>query len=968
MSFVHLNVHTDFTTEGERVGFARIEDLVKAAVSMNMTAIAITDENCMSHYDAALFDGPSIKIIYGLDFKQDGCSLILLAQNADGLQKIRRAHTTGILDANMSGVIALSGAVDGVLMSDMDSLSDDQIVDRIKYYEKMFAGNFYIEFQSHDNTPDQKVQYRRLYKIVRAYDFKSVVTNGVLYVAPQDAKYWRMRYAIAHKKKGLREIETFSPTYYLRDSQEMEKLFGAILQDGLDNSVKIADSCDRIPFPTPPPFMIPTLEKQVDFKKFVYTRAKNRGITIDEEYGLRLEYEMSVIEEMGFSDYFVMVCEITDYLREQNILWNVRGSASSSLVAFVLGITSINPLEWDNLSFERFLNPERVTIPDIDIDVPDTKREQLLLHLKEKFGERRVAQIMTVATFGDRAAIRYSASQLGIPARSVERLLSSVGDLTSVDTHGSEVLEYAQNLCGHASHFSKNAAGVVLGDRDLEQLAALTPSSPLPLMQCTRVDDSGIAKLDVLGLKTLTALEYALEITGLSYDKIDIWDKKTYEMLQRGETDGVFQLESAGMIDTLIAVQPSTPDELTDVISLYRPGPKQFIPLYVSVKRGDAPPVYLVEEIKQVLEKTYGVCVYQEQVMMIVRLLAGYSLAEADILRRVIAKKKSSAEQERKFKEAVTRKYDERIANQVWDTIADFAQYGFNRAHALNYAILTLKMAYIKCHYPYEFWVARLRTISDFSKAAEAIRSIANSGLDVRPPSINLSEEFAAIKIIDGSKCIVLGFCNIKGVGLAASRKIIESRSNKPFANLQDFISRAKPSRSTVTNLIKSGALDELVESGTARKNLIGAMDAIASGNLTIKRGYQPVPDALVATYEMETLGYIFSEHPMKGVEERCIKSGKVTNHLRDVAKIAGGTVCGYVSRIHIHTTRKGDKMAFVTLSSVGVNAQEVIVFPNVWESCNALKEGDIIITSGRTDESCKWIAASVMLYEKTSE
>lgn len=1050
--FVHLHVHTEYSLLD---GAARIKDLVSRAAEMGMSSLAITDHGSMfgviDFYKAAQKAG--IKPVLGCEVyvaprtmtdKEPGKDdanyhLVLLAENETGyrnlLHLVSEAYTQGFYykprtDKNSlrrysSGIIALSACLGGEIAT---SISQGQLTrarELVREYADIFGpGNFYLELQDHGLAEQANVN-RELIKISRETGIPLVATNDLHYVQKEHAEAQDVLLCIGTGRtvEDRDRMEFGTQEFYLKDAGEMRLLFGEY-PEALQNTVKIAERCNvALNFDQMflPDYQIPEgYTVDLYLREVCLAGLDRRYPAAGQAVRDRLEFELKVIREMGFSGYFLIVWDFVRFARENGVLVGPgRGSAAGSLVAYVLGITNIDPLKYD-LLFERFLNPERVSMPDIDIDFCYEKREQVIRYVIERYGAERVAQIITFGTMAARAAIRDVGRALNMPYADVDRVAklvpgelgitlekaleggSALRALYDSDPRVQKLLDMARTIEGMPRHASTHAAGVVIGKEPLTRYLPLYRTSDgVVATQFPKdtVEEIGLLKMDLLGLRTLTVIGDAVEIikqtTGsdLDIDVIPLDDPATFEMLGRGDAIGVFQLESSGMRAILKELKPEVFEDIIALVALYRPGPlgSGMVEDFIKRKHGESAIKYLHPSLEPILRETYGVILYQEQVMRIASELAGFTMGEADLLRRAMGKKKPEviAGLRSQFVEGAGRKgADPEIAGQIFDLMEYFAGYGFNKSHSAAYALVSYQTAYLKANYPVAFMAALLTSIMDSSdKVAQYIDECRKAGIDVLPPDVN--ESLVNFTVV-GQK-IRFGLAAVKNAGRAAIENIIEARrQDGPFKSFQDFCNRVdnrQVSKRVIESLIKGGAMDSL---GAHRAQLLNSVDICVelaqkrqkdreNGQISLfdLGGSVDVMDETTAelpdvpkflpkqmlAMEKEVLGLYISGHPLEEFAPQLKeKVSHVTAQLAELPDDTGVVVGGVVTGLRKITTRSGEPMVFMQLEDL-VGTVEVIIFPRVYRENSALIVPDApILVRGRVnyntrDEQTKVIA-----------
>jgi DNA polymerase-3 subunit alpha len=968
--------------------------------------------------------------------------LTLLCRNATGyrnlLTLVTKANLEGyyykprmdreLLREHNEGLIALSGCRTGEVQDLLLSGRYDDALATARWHQETFDG-YYLELQDH-NMPDLVEVNRRLVEMSRETGIPLVATNDVHYVRQADASTQDILLCIGTNSSVLDEKRMRMPddSYYLKSEQEMRDLFPAT-PEAIENSARIAEMCDldlRFGDLHLPQAEVPPGQSADDYlAELCYRGLAERYPTDSDDARRRLDYELSVVRETGFANYMLVVRDFALFARGRGIAMGVRGSAAASIILYCLAITDIDPLAY-RLVFERFLNVERREMPDIDMDFADDRRDEVIRYVAEKYGYDHVAQIITFGTMGAKAAIRDVGRALGMTyaevdrvARlvpnalhmTIERALSESGEMRSayeLDDQVRRLVDTAQKLEGIARHASTHAAGVVIsGEPLVEHLPLQRPSrgarggesangeeSAIPMTQFAmeQVAEIGLLKMDFLGLVNLTILDQAVgivrETRGIELDikGLPDGDPKTYDMLSKGETFGVFQLESPGMRRYIQELRPASIADLSAMVALYRPGPMQHIPTFCAAKHGRAQIQHPHPDLADVLNETYGVIVYQDQVLLIAQKFAGYTLGEADVMRKAMGKKIATvmrAEKQRFIAGAVERGYDEADAQQVFDLIEPFAGYAFNKAHAVSYATIAYQTAYLKANYPAEYMTAVLRLASSHPTGAQeriaaAVAECVKLGIAVLPPDINHSGVNFQIERPDGEAAIRFGLAVIKNVGSAAVEGIIAAREEKgAFASVEDLCRRAgmrNLNKRALESMIKGGALDCLGD----RATLLANMDRILSlaqreqrlresGQTTMFDLFgdsvdAPLPSlelepaegsrAEMLAWEKEMLGVYVSEHPFAGAAAAL--SQHVTAVCNEVTlELAGREVvlAGMVASTRNLLTREGKTFCAATIEDLS-GSVEVTVWPDLYEQTRDLwKEGNILILLARVRE-----------------
>lgn len=1016
LAYTHLQITTSYSLLSSTIA---IPQLVAKAAEMRLQALAITDRNVLygavPFYKECVRNG--IKPIIGMTAditEPDGLrhSLILLAADNTGynnLIKISSAIQTGESQALPAkwlagysrGLIAISPGSSGKIEQQLMAGNRDGALGTAQKFAGMFGPDgFYLSV--HEDGSGEKVLSAQISDLSAETSIPVAALHEVLYLESEDAFAQQCLLAIRDGIK-LEDMETGAVRtgdHYLKPAEEMERLFES-WPDAVQNTAKIAECCNTMietgqrllpKYPLPEGETAPSLLKKL-CEKGLKLRSPEGGSA----YRDRLHYELEIIENMGFSDYFLIVWDFMKFAREQGIMTGPgRGSAAGSLAAYALYITDVDPIEY-GLLFERFLNPERVSMPDIDIDFPDHRRDEVIDYVREKYGRLHVAQIITFGTLAAKAALRDLARIFGFQAKEMEqlsRLLPSHHGMTLESAYRESsafrkfaeenernrlLYETALKIEGLPRHSSTHAAGVVISERPLVDLIPIQGShSETYLTQYPMevLEEIGLLKMDFLGLRNLTILERITKSisrqTGMSVDikAIPLDDKKTFALLQTANTTGVFQLESQGMRKVLRDIKPSTFEDIVAVNALYRPGPMENIPVYAARKHGREKADYMHPDIRPILEVTYGVIVYQEQIMQIASKMAGFSLGEADILRRAVSKKKKEVlDRERKHfvAGAATKGYSTQTAEETYDLIVRFANYGFNRSHAVAYGMIAYQLAYLKAHYPMHFMAALLSSvIGNDDKIASYISEAKQMGLEILPPSINRSHyPFKAEK--EGIRFSLAG---VRGIGNAVLREIIRARQSGPFTDLFDFCLRVSGkiiTRKILESLVCSGSLDEF---GKDRAVLLASIDIaiehaelmrpandghdLFAGELPfqIKPKYadvEPIGSVDKLVLEKQALGVYLSDHPAS-LHARAFRWAGA----QPLIQLSVGrrrTAGIYIANVKTIRTKKGEVMAFISASDSS-GELEGVLFPEVYRKYSELcKTGEVLLAKGNVEE-----------------
>jgi DNA polymerase-3 subunit alpha len=1040
--FVHCHLHTEYSLlDGE----SRIEPLMQRAAELGIPALAVTDHGVMygaiEFYEQARTHG--IAPIIGMeayvaprrmtdkDPKRDGSAfhLVLLAANDEGYRNLLKlttaAHLDGfyykpridreLLSRHAGGLIGLSGCLQGeipraILRDDLAAARDLAMV-----YRDMFGpGNFYLEIQDH-GLADQQTVARGIVQLSRDLGLPLVATNDVHYVGRDEADAQdalmciQMGIGLDQKDKP-RMGDT--PEFYLKSPEEMAARFAAH-PEALRNTLAIAERCRlvietgqvRLPHVSVPPGETPDSY----LRRLCEEGLRRLYDRVTPGLQERLDYELAVIAKTGYAAYFLIVQDFVNFARRRGILTTVRGSAAGSLVLYACGVTDVDPIAY-RLPFDRFLNLERYTMPDIDVDFMDSRRDEVIQYVVEKYGADRVAQIITFGTMGARAAIRDVGRVMGLPYGDVDRIAKLIpGPLVSLrdalqqepelraaaegEPQVRRLLDMAQKLEGVARHASTHAAGVIISRDPLTDLVPLQRATKGDLLMTQYDMDSvarlGLLKIDFLGLTNLTILDSAIKIIKeargdtIDLQKIPLDDRETYELLSSGETTGIFQLEGRGMTRYLKELRPDRIEDVMAMVALFRPGPMANIPAYIRRKHGQEKVTYLHERLEPVLKETYGVMVYQEDIMTVAQAIAGYTLAEADVLCYAIRKKikdRLLAQREKFVAGARKNGVPRKTVDQIFEQFEPFARYGFNRAHAACYGLIAYYTAYLKAHYPAEYMTAVLTSdAGNMDKVAQAIAECQRMGIRVLPPDIN--ESAASFTVVPAGPghpggAIRFGLAAIRNVGVGAVDVIIAARTSAgAFHSLADFCARVdtrQVNQRVLASLIKAGALDSL---GASRAQMLQALDdtleqaqraqrARARGQTGLfdlgagpaetrsaeAPGQEFSRDELL-TMEREMLGLYISDHPLRRWASTLAR--RTTSTIGQLAELHDRqevTIGGLVSSIKRSTTRSGSTMAFLTLEDL-TGSVEVLVFPRAYEQHGlALKRDAVVLLRGKVD------------------
>ncbi len=1052
--FVHLHLHSEYSLLD---GACRISDIPKAVKEAGQSAVAITDHGVM--YGALQFRRECLKAgvkpIIGCEVyvapgsmtdktgirDQKYYHLVLLAENNVGYKNliymVSKAFTEGfymrpridmeILRNHSEGIIALSACLAGYIPRCLTAGDYDGAKRHALEMLEIFGPDrYYIELQDH-GIPEQQRILPELVRLSRDTGIPMVATNDVHYIDKSDAETQGILMCIQTNSTVAEgtPIGFETDEFYLKNADEMETLFG-IYEGAIENTVKIADMCNFdfetgktiLPKYDVPDGFTPTEYLSVLAREGMERRQKDGQIPEDlTEYIRRMDYELSVIDKMNFPEYYLIVWDFVNHAKSIGVpVGPGRGSGAGSLVAYFLGITDEDPIKY-GLLFERFLNPERVSMPDFDIDFSDTRRDEIIEYVKRKYGDDHVCQVISFGTLKARAVIRDVGRVLGMSYSDVDSIVKliprdlnitlekalKINELKSrYDSDGSvkRLIDIAMKLEGMPRNASTHASGVIITDKPVTDYVPLAENGGIIVTQFTKDDapDIGLLKFDFLANRNLTIIDAAerqirehipdFDITKLRYDDADV-----YAMLSKGQTDGVFQLESGGMKQMLQRLKPNKFEEIIAAIALYRPGPMDSIPTYIENRNSGKTSGYRIDGIDEILADTYGCIVYQEQVMQIFRLVAGYSFGQADIVRRAIAKKKE-AELERQrdsfYKGAAERGFDAAEVERLFNDIVSFADYAFNKSHAAVYAVVSYRTAYLKCHYPLEYSSALLSSVvGNSSKIAEYIADFSNQGISVLPPDINKSTSEFHVE----DKNVRFPLTAIRNVGDNFTKAVIADRKvNGEYCSFTDFLTRSGKfglNRRLLEALVKSGALDSL---GEYRSRMIAVIDKamdIAGGtngeegqidmfSASDVAGAVPVitfPEISEMTardklfLEKEYLGVFASGHILSDYSEHIelIAPDKISGIKNSDENIGseGVVVCGTVTKRSVKDTRAGQKMAFISLED-GTGEIEIIIFPQTFENMGYLINTDAPIcisgTVSNKDDELRLICNDILV------
>lgn len=1016
MTFTHLQVRTGYSFYHSTI---HIDRLIERAKELNFKSLAITDENVLygviPFYKACKEAG--IKPIIGMTTKihlnpYGEQPVVLLAKDNIGYKQLnylstftqlhKELITLDILIKNSDHLIGILPVITSELSNLLLQTNFDQADYFLSHFLKAFQENdFYLGITDHGEEAERKL-HQPLLSFHQLSKVPVVALQDVRYLKAEDYDAYDCLVAMKEERRwSVDRITSKVKHRHLRSKEEMNQLFQSFWPEVLENTKKIAEKCNvslSLHNQYMPSYPVPESQDTFTYLQELCEQGviKKYG-NWTEDIKRRLTYELDVINRMNFSDYFLIVADFVSFAKNKGIFVGPgRGSSAGSIVAYVLDITDVDPLE-HNLIFERFLNPERTTMPDIDIDFSDHRRDEVIDYIREKYGDEHVAQIITFGTFGPRSVIRDLIKTIGIPEEDEQYIFRHIPSGANLPLKeyllaSKELLDYVKQskqlttlfsighkLEGLPKHRSIHAAGIVISDEKLIHHTPLTEGSGgsvLTQFAMDELEEIGLLKIDLLGLRNLSLIEnivksiyYHTKIK-LNPNKLPEEDKKTYKLLRRGQTNGIFQLESSGMKSVLKRLKPSSFNDIVAVNALYRPGPMEFIPNYIQRKHGKEKVVYPHPDLEPILKQTYGVLIYQEQIMQIAHKIAGFSLGEADLLRRGISAKKERilVEQKEKFISGCLKNgYNQAVAEQIFSWIMKFANYGFPKSHSTAYSKISYTLAYLKANYPAYFFAELLSSVmNDHARVNLYIQEAKSLGVEVLPPSINSSRGKYTVR--DGK--LQIGLLAIKGVNVQGVREIIRAREEGPFKSLFDFamrISTDKVNRRMIENLILIGAFDELYPN---RASLLATLDqALEQGELfkefteqgslfefelILENDYVKVDDFSQVhklTTEKELIGMYVSSHPLKNYRSALQAKGylsmfQILEEKPDkIVKSAG-----IIQSIKTIRTRKGELMAFVQFNDETGDIDSV-VFPNVFRRVReGLREEQLVFFSGKTN------------------
>lgn len=1060
--FVHLHVHSEYSLLD---GAARIKEMAARAAELGMKSLALTDHGVMygaiPFYKACREHG--IKPIIGMEAyitagsrhekqsrkEQPIYHLTLLAKNEIGYRNLMKLSSIGhlegfyyrpridfeVLTAHAEGLICLSGCMSSELSRQLlDDNYETAKTTALRYME-LFGTDYYLELQDHGILEQKKIS-AGVMKLSEELGIPLAATNDSHYMCEDDDSLQDVLICIGTGKTidDPDRLKITTNQLYLKSGEDMAALFRHV-PDAIANTVKIADSCvleldfGRHILPGFSP--LPEGSSAAQYLGELCQRGlqeRYAGLADWEKDSFRqtaearLNYELKVIGEMGFNDYFLIVWDFIRFAHEEGIVTGPgRGSSAGSLVAYVLKITDVDPLK-HKLLFERFLNPERISMPDIDIDFNDERRDEVIRYVVKKYGAEHVAQIITFGTLAARAAVRDVGRVLNLPygevdktaklipaapGMSIERAMEMSPEFRALaegGTGAAELIAMARRVEGMPRHASTHAAGVVISSDPLTDYVPLqegTDGVPLTQYSMENLEAVGLLKMDFLGLRTLSIIERTLAAIQKESGKEFRWedvsydDGPTYELMGRGETTGIFQLESAGMRRVLKEMKPSDFEDIVSVVALYRPGPMEFIPQFIKAKHGLVAVEYPHVKLEPILADTYGIIVYQEQIMQIASTMAGFTLGEADLLRRAVSKKKREVldEQRKHFVQGSLKQgYADEEANRVYDLIVRFADYGFPRAHAAAYAVLAFQTAYLKAHYPIAFMASMLTAVvGNQRKTAEYVDECRRMSISVLPPDVNESGVLftpIAGDEADLSGAIRFGLAGVKNVGTQAIDSILQERKQRPFESLSDFCRRIDPrvcNKRVIESLVQAGALESLP--GHRSQQLAALEPTLAASALWRKEREElqielfdfaespnwsvdlpavpPYSQTQMLDLERELMGLYLSGHPLDAFDD--MMDELKLDRLVDIADATDGATvftAGMIVSLKPFVTRKGQSMAFLEIED-RIMGTELVAFPTVWKNAAAfVKKGSLVFVRAKVqqgDEDYKLLADDIL-------
>jgi DNA polymerase-3 subunit alpha len=1061
-NFVHLHLHSQYSLLDGTIQFG---PLVRRVKELGMPAVAVTDHGGMmgtiEFYEEANRNG--VKPIIGTEIYvapgsreekkaapngEYAYHLVLLAENEAGYRNLLKlsslAQTEGfyykprvdkeLLRQYSEGLIATSACLQGEIPFAMAAEGEGKALELLEEYRSIFAdGRFFLEIQD-NGLPEQERMNPRIVALARRTGTPLVATNDCHYLNPEDARFHEILLCLQTGRTigDPARMRFGTDQFYVKSAQEFERAFGAEAPDALSNTLLIAERCNvkiELGKPRIPEFQLLPGETSEDrlrkdaeegFRQRLDERRAREGEMppgLEEEYRRRLEYELSVIEKTGFSGYFLIVSDFIKYAKKRKIpVGPGRGSAAGSLVAFCLRITEVDPIPY-KLLFERFLNPERISLPDIDCDFCKNRRDEVIAYVQEKYGRENVAQLITFGTWKPRAAVRDVGRVLEMPYAEVDRIAKLIPpdlkmtlenapkaeprlkELIDANPKVAELFRYSMQIEGRSRHAGTHASAVVIANRPITEYSPLfrqTTGDITTQYEMKASEKVGLVKFDFLGLRTLTAIHDTIallsEQRGVEIDlsMLPLNDRETYETLSRGDTAGVFQSESSGFTNLIARLKPDRFNHLIDMMALYRPGPLQsgMADDFVERRHGRKKVSYPLPQLQEILSDTYGVILYQEQVMEIAKALAGFTLGQADVLRKAMGKKDDALMEKQKglfLDGARANGIPEKKAEEIFELVRQFGGYGFNKSHSTAYALVAYQTAWLKTHYPVEFYSSLMTTESgDTDKIIRYIAHCREKGIPILPPDVNESR----YAFFPSGAGIRFGLSAIKGLGASAVESIIEARADRPFESIRDFLSRIdlhKVNKRAVESLIKSGALDSL---DPDRGRVFGDLPALLeeaqaemrrreSGQFALfcapeepkkppakardaREGAAPDGPGVWSRrerllYEKEALGFYITGHPLDScAAEISMFANVTTSGLAGMDPEAEVKIGGIVTQVRERTTRKGDKMASIVLEDLE-GTVDVTVFSRVFQECrDTLSSPDPVFVVGRLKQTDK--------------
>ncbi|XOB42472.1 MAG: DNA polymerase III subunit alpha [Candidatus Nealsonbacteria bacterium] len=1031
--FTHLHVHSHYSLLD---GLPKIDDLLDYTKKLGMDSVAITDHGVLygaveffkkaKKYEVKPIIGCEAYVAFkGMHQKRAHIDnriyhLVLLVKNEIGYKNLvklsTKAHLEGfyykpriddeLLAQYSEGLIGLSACLKGKIPQLVLENKIKEAKETALKYKKIFGNNnFYLELQHHPNIEKQKKVNEVLISFSKELKIPLVATNDTHYLRPEDAEAQDTLMLIntGADPNDPERLTIKADDFSLKKPEQMIKDFKDV-PEAIENTLKIAEQCNfefKLGEIKLPKFQTPNNETPPQYLKELCKEGlkKKYGHLVKKEVTDRLNYELDMIERMGFSSYFLIVADFVNWAKEKRIVVGPgRGSVAGSLASYLLNITSIDPLKY-NLLFERFLNPSRISMPDIDLDFTDRRRDEVIEYVTKKYGKEKVAQIITFGTMAARAVIRDVGRALSYPydycdriakmipfGHSLDETLAKIPEfrqLYETDSKAETLINLAKKLEGVARHASTHACGIVISANPLDNIVPLqhptqNDNNIITQYEMHAIEDLGLLKMDFLGLKNLTIIEdtltriYAIHKKKIDIENLPLNDRQTYKLLQKGKTVGVFQMESGGFQRYLKQLKPDEFEDIITILALYRPGPISLIPEYIARKQGRSKIEYLHPKLKEILKETYGLLVFQESLMLIAQKLAGFSLAEADVLRKAVGKKikKLLVEQKQKIIKGMKENgIEENVARKIWEWILPFARYGFNKSHSCAYAMIAYQTAYLKTHYPVEFMSALLTAEkSDVERIGFLIDECKKMGIEVLAPNIN--ESWRNFSVIPHKKQMRFGLFAIKNVGEGIVNTIIDERKERgPFQSINDFILRINSkglNKKSLESLIKAGAFDKFEERNQLLFNLerllsysretqrmksngqIGLFDGIQTSTEIKLETTEAATKSEKLSWEKELLGLFVSAHPLD--DYRNILEKKTTK-IAQLAKFPTRRtirIGGIISKIKKIITKKGRPMLFMSLEDLS-DKIEVVVFPSIIEKKPTLfKENKIVFVSGK--------------------